>query len=97
MLKKLAKLALRHAVDRGMTGGYGHGYGPHHGGKPWKRKGWKADRGHGWGPYGGHHPGHHQGYHQAGPSPYESHPGHRPARGIKGMIIEAILRRIAGR
>lgn len=63
----------------------GHPYGPHPT-KPWKRKKLKGHK-HGW----------RRGYDGDGPPPWPGYgPVHRPARppGLKGMILEAILRRL---
>lgn len=48
--------------------------------KPWKGKKWKRGRHYGYDPYG------------YGPPPYGSQPYGRP-KGIKGMVVEAILHR----
>jgi hypothetical protein len=92
MLKKLMKLAyLVQAARRGH--GYGHG-----GYKPWKgKKKWKR-HGYGYGPPPGYGPGY-----EHGPGPGYGHSyGHGPGygygrpRGLKGIILEAVVRRLFG-
>lgn len=98
MLKKLLKLA--HLVQAAR---HGHAHGGY---KPWKgKKKWKR---HTYGQWGGPY-GHHPGYgpppgwgHDPGPGwgqPYGyGHPyGHGRPRGLKGLILEAVLRRLLGR
>ncbi len=97
MLKKLSKLLAFYQATR-----HSHRHGPSYGSasyEPWKRK---KRKGHGHDRYGGH------GHQPYGPSqgydrpPYPSHgygPDHGPyghgrPRGFKGMIIDAIVRKL---
>ena len=82
MLKKIVKLLALAGASH-----YGHRHGPYSH-KPWKRRKW---RGHEHGPYGG--------YDYPPPPPYGYGPGHAPygygrPRGLKGLIVEAILQRL---
>lgn len=86
MLKKMLKRALAEAAG----GGYRSG-------KPWK-KGKYGSRWHGPGPgYGpyGHDPYRHDPYRHDpyGHDPHRAygHGGYRPRRGVKGMIIDAVI------
>jgi hypothetical protein len=81
-MKKLLKLlTLIQAVRHG--GGYAaRGY------KPWKGRKWKRSKRYAYDPHG-YGPGY-------GPQPYGPQPYGRP-KGIKGMVVEAILRRWLGR
>jgi hypothetical protein len=79
MLKKLVKLvSLVQAVR------HGHAYG-RTAYKPWKGK--KRWKGYGYGPYDA------RGYHRPSGYGYGPH-GHGRPRGLKGLILEAILRRL---
>lgn len=91
MLKKILKLLSLYQAAR-----HGHRYGPAH--KPWKRKKWKGYK---YGRYGGH------GYPPYPPPPgygLDSGPygygaehgpyGHSRPRGLKGAIIDAIVRKL---
>lgn len=84
-MKKLARLLALTLASR-------HGHGPIAGGyKPWKRRKWKAHKQYGYGPYHGHQPGY------PPPPPYGYGYGHPRPRGIKGLIVEAILHKLLRR
>lgn len=84
MLKKFLKLLSLYQAAR-----HGHRYGSSY--KPWKRKKWKGYRHDRYGGYG--HPPYPPplGY-GADYGPY----GYGRPRGLKGMIVDAIVRRLLG-
>lgn len=63
-------------------------HGRFHGHKPWKAKKWKKHRAYGYDPRYSHSP--------YGHGPYGYGPPPRP-RGLKGLILEAILHRLLRR